>query len=288
MMYRCDLCSYHSKNKADYNRHLKTRKHNRREKEVEEIKKQREKAAKKNKTYTCQKCGCGYTTNSNLIRHHKSCHSTDPNSCNNKKRNEDEMSDACSETETESDAEKDIVISSHYSDNSSGSESDSDPKGPKKKKINSYWIDPNDPEDPLDTEISTQSSHEDTLDFLRERDNTDADTDIDIYIETENENETERNYESEESDAKIYQQWQRIKKKGEGEKKLGRPKKNNNLRCTYCEEIYSRIDNLRRHMKVCSQKEFYNLQQELEKEKKANKVLKKKLKKYKKLFGKLP
>lgn len=83
--YGCDLCNYQTGNKADYRKHLKTKKHVRKENElakIESAKKSHDTPQRRHDTsmtprtnhqLICQYCGNEFSRTSSLLRHQKIC-----------------------------------------------------------------------------------------------------------------------------------------------------------------------------------------------------------------------
>ena len=76
MNFKCELCSYASRDKFNYDKHLNTKKHKEKVKlslnDSHETPTPFIKNTLKN-NYKCQYCDCHYSSSANLARHDKSC-----------------------------------------------------------------------------------------------------------------------------------------------------------------------------------------------------------------------
>ena len=62
--FNCDICDFHSSNKFDYSRHIKTKKHIGKTDALKNV---------KGSKFTCDDCSKGYNCYSGLWKHKKKC-----------------------------------------------------------------------------------------------------------------------------------------------------------------------------------------------------------------------
>jgi hypothetical protein len=69
----CNICDYYTSNKKDYNKHMSTRKHQKRDKENHLEQNRTENSEKSQSGFICEKCNKSYLSKSGLWNHKKKC-----------------------------------------------------------------------------------------------------------------------------------------------------------------------------------------------------------------------
>jgi hypothetical protein len=69
----CNICDYYTSNKKDYNKHMSTRKHQKRDKENQLEQNRTENSEKSQSGFICEKCNKSYLSKSGLWNHKKKC-----------------------------------------------------------------------------------------------------------------------------------------------------------------------------------------------------------------------